>query len=212
MDLLADLEARGLVHDSHRPRRAPCAPGSPTARDRLLRLRPDRRQPPHRQPGRRPRPAPVPGRRAPAHRPGRRGHGDDRRPERPLRGAHPARRGDRWPATWPASGASSSACSTSAGPTAPSLVDNATWTARPAAARLPPRRGQARHRQRHGGQGVGEGPDRGDGGHLLHRVQLHAAPGQRLPLAPRPRGLRAPDRRLRPVGQHHRRRRPDPPA
>ena len=44
--------------------------------------------------------------------------------------------------------------------------------------------------------------------HLVHRVQLHAAAGQRLRLAARAHGLRAAGRRLRPVGQHHRRHRP----
>ncbi len=39
--------------------------------------------------------------------------------------------------------------------------------------------------------------------HQLHRIQLHGDPGVRL-LAPVPdRGLRAADRRQRPVGQHH---------
>ena len=46
--------------------------------------------------------------------------------------------------------------------------------------------------------------------HLLHRVQLHAAPGQRLPAPARALRRRDPDGRLRPVGQHHRRHRPDP--
>ena len=52
---------------------------------------------------------------------------------------------------------------------------------RPAPARLPPRRRQARHRQPDGGPGVGAGPDGVRARHLLHRVQLHAPPGQRLP-------------------------------
>ena len=51
----------------------------------------------------------------------------------------------------------------------------------------------------------------GEAGHLLHRVQLHAPPGQRLPVALRARRLRAAGGRLRPVGQHHRRHRPHPP-
>ena len=48
--------------------------------------------------------------------------------------------------------------------------------------------------------------------HLLHRVQLHAAPGQRLLLALRARAVRDADGRLRPVGQHRRRHRPHPQA
>ena len=47
--------------------------------------------------------------------------------------------------------------------------------------------------------------------HLVHRVQLHAAAGQRLPPPVRAPRRRAAGRRLRPVGQHRRRRRPDPP-
>ena len=47
---------------------------------------------------------------------------------------------------------------------------------------VPPRRGQALHGQPDGGQGLGEVPaDARRPGHLLHRVQLHAAPGLRLP-------------------------------
>ena len=60
------------------------------------------------------------------------------------------------------------------------LVDNAAWTAPMRAARLPARRRQARHGQPDAGQGVGARPARGRGRHLLHRVQLHAAAGQRL--------------------------------
>ena len=48
--------------------------------------------------------------------------------------------------------------------------------------------------------------------HQLHRVQLPAAAGQRLLRAARAARLPAAVRRLRPVGQHHRRRRLRPPA
>ena len=48
--------------------------------------------------------------------------------------------------------------------------------------------------------------------HQLHRVQLPAAAGQRLPRAAPPARLRAAVRRHRPVGQHHRGRRPRPPC
>ena len=81
---------------------------------------------------------------------------------------------------------------------------------RPPAARLPPRRRQARHGQPDGGPGVGAGPHGGRARHQLHGVHLHAPAGQRLPLAARAPGLRAADRRLRPVGQHPPGRRPDP--
>ena len=50
-DVLADLEARGLVHQTT-DREALAAPPRRGPGLRLLRLRPDRRQPPHRQPDR----------------------------------------------------------------------------------------------------------------------------------------------------------------
>ena len=91
------------------------------------------------------------------------------------------------------------------------LVDNLDWTEPVGAARLPARRRQARHRQPDAGQGVGAGPAGERARHLVHRVQLHAAAGQRLlHVLHEQHGVRAPDRRLRPVGQHHRRHRPDP--
>ena len=71
-------------------------------------------------------------------------------------------------------------------------------------ARVPPRRRQALHRQPDGGQGVGPGPLRAARpGHLLHRVQLHAAAGLRLPAPARRPRLQPAVRRQRPVGQHH---------
>ena len=75
-------------------------------------------------------------------------------------------------------------------------------------ARLPARRRQAHHGQLHARQGVGQEPRRERARHLVHRVQLHAAAGQRLRLAARAHGLRAAGRRLGPVGQHHGRHRP----
>ena len=65
------------------------------------------------------------------------------------------------------------------------LLDNARLARAPRTYRLPARRGQALHGQPDGGQGVGAGPLRAPrAGHLLHRVQLHAAAGLRLPPAP----------------------------
>ena len=49
-------------------------------------------------------------------------------------------------------------------------------------------------------------------GHLVHRVHVRAAAGLRLPRALRPLRLPAADGRQRPVGQHPRRLRADPPA
>ena len=73
-----------------------------------------------------------------------------------------------------------------------------------ALARVPARRRQARDRQPDGGQGVRAQPDGGRARHLVHRVQLHAPAGQRLPLAVRAPRRGAADGRLGPVGQHHR--------
>ena len=79
------------------------------------------------------------------------------------------------------------------------------------APRVPPRRRQALHRQPDGGQGVGQVALRAAGpGDLLHRVQLHAAPGLRLPPPLRRPRVPPPDRRERPVGQHHHGRRAGP--
>ena len=70
--------------------------------------------------------------------------------------------------------------------------------------RLSSRRRQVLHRQPDGRQGVRQGaPRAARPGHLLHRIQLHAPAGLRLP--PPARQLRVPTaaRRQRPVGQHH---------
>ena len=108
--------------------------------------------------------------------------------------------------TSPRSRASSSASSTSR----PSLsnravlVDNADWTEPMAVLEF--LRDVGKHvtvNQMVAKESVRSRMD-GEAGHLLHRVQLHAPPGQRLPVAVRARGLRAAGGRLRPVGQHHR--------
>ena len=77
---------------------------------------------------------------------------------------------------------------------------------------LPARRRQALPGQPDGQEGGHRGAAEQRRGHLLHRVQLPAAAGARLPAAlPRLR-LHAADRRQRPVGQPHGRLRPDPPG
>jgi hypothetical protein len=78
-------------------------------------------------------------------------------------------------------------------------------------ARVPPRRRQTRHGQSDAGAREHQAAGQLRARHLVHRVQLHAAAGQRLPVAARQPGVHDPDRRVRPVGQHHRRRRSDPP-
>ena len=97
------------------------------------------------------------------------------------------------------------------GPFQATLVNNADWTASDLDARVPPRRRQALHRQPDDRQGLGAQPHRERARHLVHRVQLHAAAGQRLPAPVRGARGRAAGRRQRPVGQHRRRRRAHPP-
>ena len=130
------------------PTATPCRPAWPRADHRLLRVRPDRRQPPHRQPGR---PAACcAASRTPATGPialaggatGMIGDPSGRSDERNLLDD----------ATLDANlaahhGASSRGSSTSTGPTQARWSTTATWTEALSAARLPPRRGQARHRQ-----------------------------------------------------------------
>ena len=159
MDLIDDLQARGLVHDATdlEALAARLADGpigvyvgfDPTA-DRL-----------HVGPPARPaHAAPVPARRPPAVPAGRRGHRHGRRPERPERGAQPARPRHAAGTTSTPSRSSSSGCSTSSPGPSPGhagrqrRLDRA--DRRP---RVPARRRQARHRQPDGGQGVGAGPD-----------------------------------------------------
>ena len=90
------------------------------------------------------------------------------------------------------------------------LVDNREWTQPITLLEFLRDVGTPRHGQPDGRSRERADPDGVRARDLLHRVQLHAAPGQRLPLAARSPGLRAADRRVRPVGQHPVRRRPDP--
>ena len=74
--------------------------------------------------------------------------------------------------------------------------------------RLPARRRQALHRALHAGQGLR--PDAPGARAVVHRVQLHDAPGVRLPDAVPGARRRDADGRRRPVGEHHRGPRADP--
>ena len=74
--------------------------------------------------------------------------------------------------------------------------------------RLPAGRRQALHRALHAGQGLG--PDAAGARAVVHGVQLHDAPGVRLPDAVPGARRRDADGRRRPVGEHHRGPRADP--
>ena len=196
----------------HRPRRPATSALVAGPVGRLRRLRPHGRLPPRRPPLgqlvlRRFQTA--------GHRPiaaGRRRHGHDRRPRRPLRRAQPARPEHAAGTTSPPSRSSSAAAPRlrRRGRQA-TLVDNARLD-RAASTLLDFLRDVGKHvtvNQMLAKDSVRTRLE-SEHGHLLHRVQLHAPAGQRLPVAARAPRLRAPARRLRPVGQHHRRHRPDP--
>ena len=125
--------------------------------------------------------AAVPGGGPPADRARRRWHRHDRRPGRQDRGAHAPHRASSSRRTSRPCAASSSASSTSRGGRG-LLLDNARLAGRAAPARLPARRRQALHREPDVAKESVKVPVRGPRpGHLLHRVQLHAAAGLRLP-------------------------------
>ena len=111
----------------HRPRRPPRR-ALRRARLALLRVRPHRAEPAHRQPRPDPHRPPPAGRRPHAVRPRRRRDGADRRPE-DGGGAHPERRATSSRAGWSASASRSSRCSASTARTPRRMVNNLDWTA-----------------------------------------------------------------------------------
>ena len=145
------------------------------------------------------------------HADGRRHH-QGRRPVVPLRRAPAAHARRRSPPTSPPSAASSPSTSTTAtAPTGAIMLDNAEWLDGLNYLELP-----ARHRPALLGQPDALLRERQVAARPrpvaeLPRVQLHDPAGLRLPRAPPPRRLPAADGRLRPVGQHRQRHRPDPP-
>ena len=152
--------------------------------------------------------APAP--RRPAGRGRRRRDGDDRRSVRHDRPSATSSTATRSPRTWPSIRAQLERfLDFEPGRGAARVVNNLDWLGRYAHARLPARRRQALHDPVHAGQGFGPAPARRRA--VVHRVQLHAPPGGRLPAPVPDAGGRAPDRRRRPVGQHHRRPRAHPP-
>ena len=197
---VARLHPPRHARNRNAPRRGPA--------HRVLRIRSDRAQPAARQSDARHAAAAFPARRPSPDRADGRRHRTDRRSERQTRRATAALEGadPREPAP-PAR---------SDGPAA--RLRLARYARRGAGQRgvaheaeprgLPARRRQALQRQRHAAEGVGEGAHRWR--HLVHRIQLHVAPGVRLSaLVPRAR-LHHSGRRKRSVGEHHGGDRPDP--
>ena len=175
----------------------------------VLRLRPDRAQLAARQSHAADAAAPLPAPRPQTHRADGRRHRTDWRPERQA-GRAPAALARADPRE-PAAAARSDAAAPrlrhqrDAGPGA----EQRRLAGRPTAGGLPARRRQALQRERHAAEGVGAGA--AQHGHLLHRIQLHVAAGLRFS-APVPQGaVHHPGRRQRPVGEHHRGDRLDPP-
>jgi tyrosyl-tRNA synthetase len=174
---------------------------------------PDRRLAARRQSRAPARAAPLPARRPPPHRPGRRRHRHGRRSLRQIRRAQPAQTPSRSNTTSPASRCSSPASSTSTRAGNPArLVDNADWTAPVSASsiscatsgstfpstRCSPRTpcGPAWRTARAASATPSSATmllQAFDFYHLRQALQLRTA-----------------DRRLRPVGQHHRRHRSHP--
>ncbi len=191
----------------HRPRRAAQA-ARLRAGDLLRGLRPDRAEPARRQPDAGPHRPPAAARRPPAAAAGRRRDRADRRPQGEQRAhAQPARGGGGLGGADPRPGRAvrhlhrrqRGHAGQQPGLDRADVGD-----------RVPARRRQALPGQPDAGPrgGPGAAGDR----HQLHRVQLPAAAGARLLRAAPAVRLHAAVRRLRPVGQHHRRRRLRPPA
>ena len=160
--LVDDLRFRGLIHQV--TDEALFGSSTRAGSRAYIGFDPTAPQPAPRQPAAAVHAAPPPAGRPPADRPGRRGHRLDRRPERQVRGADPARprRAGRQRRGHPAP----------AGPVprlrrpAPDRRRAARWsTTRPGSAPcslidVPARRGQALHGQPDGRQGLGPGPPR----------------------------------------------------
>ncbi len=169
-------------HDrpQHRSRRAACRDGG-RPRDLLRRFRPDRAEPPFRQPGAAGDHAPAPAGGAYADRPRRRRDRPRRRPERSHHRAHPERpRGDR----------RLGRADQVPGRALPRLrrAQRGRDRQQPrldredVGNRLAPRHREALQRQPHAGKGVRQRAPRGRR-HQLHGVQLPGHAGGRLPRA-----------------------------
>ena len=175
--------------------------------DRLCRLRPDRGQPARRAPARHPHLAPAAARR-PSPDPARRGrHRPDRRPGRQVRRARSPLASSSSRPTSRRSGPSSGGfldLSPAAGEAQGLLLDNSDWLC--AYGFIDFLRDVGKHftvNQMIAKESVKSRHRAARAGHLLHRVQLHAAAGLRLPPPARLLRMPSPDRRKRPVGQHH---------
>ncbi len=175
--------------------------------------RPHGRLAPHRPPGGRDDPQALPDVRPPSAGPHRRRHGHDRRPERQVAGAQPARRGDAAPQPGGDQAPAGQAARLRFGRAERRAsgeqlrLDEGVLVPR-----LHPRHRQVHHRQLHDGQGFGqEALQRRGRRHVVHRVHLPARAGLRLPAPLRDDELQDPAGRRRPVGQHHHRHRAHPP-
>ncbi len=193
----------------HRPRDAGGAPRRRQHRA-VHRVRPDRRFAARRASRRATVHAPVPTRRPSAlsARGWRDRHG--RRPRRSQRGAQPPRQRDPSAQRRTHQGAADQAARLRARAVPGHVGQQRRLDASHHDARVPPRRRQALHGQPDDGEGLGSLAHRERARHLVHRVQLHAAAGQRLPASVRAPRRRTAGRRVRSVGQHRRRRRIDP--
>ena len=203
--LLEDLRWRGLTAQVAAEDRLGRAAGG-RRRDGLLRVRPDRRLAAHRPSRAAALPGPLPAPRAPADRAGRRRNRADRRPVRALRGADPELRGDGGRLRPGDPGAARAADGLRG---RGDRREQRRVAARPDRHRAAAGRRQALPDGLDAGQGVGA-LAHGRRRHLVHRVQLHGAAGVRLPAPQAHARLPDPDRRQRPVRQHHRRDGADP--
>ena len=173
-------------------------------RNRLFGLRSHRAEPARRPSGAAADAAALSAGRTPADRAGRRRHRDDRRPARDRR-THAQHRRHRRRLGRPDPGPVGTVRRVRR------LADRRRRREQPVVDRgvvgdrVPPRRRQALLGERHARPRHGAATSRRRR-HLLHRIQLHAAAGQRLRGTEPAVRLLTSGRRLRPVGQHHRRR------
>ena len=167
----------------------------------------------HRTPGECNDPQALPDVRTPSDRPGGRRDGHDRRPQRQIAGAQPARRKDPPPQPGGDQETARQAARFRIGRS--QRGDAGEQLRLDEGNHLPgfhPRHRQADYRELHDGQRFGkETLQRRRRRDVVHRIHLPARAGLRLPAPVRNRRLQIAARRRRPVGQHHHRHGADPP-